>query len=122
MMMVYKSTPNKTNNNFHAMPYQNIIHYEWSVIVFDITGNNGTDVQPVNGMLIGGVIGGVVAALLLLCLIIAIVIACVKCCTCCPCVKLKHTDVGETLINNFYNNIYLTRLFYVNCMSWVSVA
>ena len=100
--MVYESTPNKTNNNFHAMPYHNNIR---SVIVFDITGNNGTDVQPVNGMLIGGVIGGVVAALLLLCLIIAIVIVCVKCCTCCPCVKLKHTDVGETLINNFYNNI-----------------
>ena len=38
-------------------------------------GNNGTDVQPVNGMLIGGVIGGVVGALLLLCIIIVIVIA-----------------------------------------------
>ena len=58
-------------------------------------GKNGTDVQPVNGMLIGGVIGGVIGALLLLCIIIVIVIACVRCCTCCPCVKLKHTDVGK---------------------------
>ena len=49
-------------------------------------------------MLIGGVVGGVVGALLLLCLVVAIVIACVKCCTCCPCVKLKHTEVGKIII------------------------
>ena len=67
------------------------------VVFFNFAGKNGTDVQPVNGMLIGGVIGGVVGALLLLCLIVTMVILCMRCCTCCPCVTLKHTDVGKTI-------------------------
>ena len=82
----------------HNQTSNNVVVYITQVVsyCFNVdTGNNGTDVQPVNGMLIGGVIGGVVGALLLLCIIIAIVIACVKWCTCCPCVKLKHSEVGK---------------------------